>query len=209
MGTEEMYLNKTNDTYDKVTANIISSAQSLSRVRLSDPMDCSKPGFPVHHQLPELTQPHVRSVGDAIQPSHPLPPSSPFAFSLSQLQGLFQWVSSYQQVAKVLELQHQTFQWVFRTDFLYGLVGSPCSPRDSQESSPAPQFKSINSLAFSFPYGPTLTSYMTTEKTITLNILTFVSKVISLLFNMLYVGQAHPTWHQTYFRNVVMEIVWS
>ena len=91
---------------------------------------------------------------------HPAISSSviPFSSCLQSFQGLFQWVSSYQQVAKVLELQHQTFQWVFRTDFLYGLVGSPCSPRDSQESSPAPQFKSINSLAVSFLYGPTFTS---------------------------------------------------
>ena len=78
-----------------------------------------------------------------------------------QHQGLFQWVSSSHQVAKVLEfqLQHQSFQWTFRTYFLQdGLVGSPCSPRDSQESSPIPQFKSINSLVLSFLYSPTLTS---------------------------------------------------
>ena len=57
------------------------------------------------------------------------------------------------------QLQHQSFQWIFRTDFLQdGLVGSPCSPRNSQESSPTPQFKSINSLALSFLYNPTLTS---------------------------------------------------
>ena len=57
------------------------------------------------------------------------------------------------------KLQHQSFQWIFRTDFLEdGLVGSPCSPRDSQESSPIPQFKSINSSMLSFLYGPTLTS---------------------------------------------------
>jgi len=63
------------------------------------------------------------------------------------------------QVAKVLELQHQSIQWIFRTDNLYdGLAGSPCSPRDSQESSPTPQFKSINSSALSFLYSPTLTS---------------------------------------------------
>ena len=75
-------------------------------------MDCSTPGFPVHHQLPKLTQTHVHRVGDAIQPSHPLSsPSSP-AFSLSEHQGLFQGVSSSHQVAKVLELQlqHQSFQ---------------------------------------------------------------------------------------------------
>ena len=74
-------------------------------------------------------------VGDAIQPFHPLSSSFAPAFSLSQHQGLFQWVSSSHQVPKVLEfqLQQQSFQWIFRTDFLYdGLVGSPCSLRDSQ-----------------------------------------------------------------------------
>ena len=88
---------------------------------------------------------------------------SPPVFNLSQHQGLFKWVGSSHQVVKVLELQlqHPSFQWKFRTDFLYaGLVGSPWSncPRDSQESSHTPQFKSINSLALSFLYGPTLTS---------------------------------------------------
>ena len=80
---------------------------------------------------------------------------------LSQHQGLFKWVSSSHQVAKVLELQlqHQSFQWIFRTNFLQEwLVWLPCSPRDSQESSPTPQFKSINSSAFSFLYTPILTS---------------------------------------------------
>ena len=70
-------------------------------------MDCSTPGFPVHHQLPELTQTHVHPVGDAIQPSHPLSSHSPPAFNLSQRQGLFQTVSSSHQVAKVLEFQLQ------------------------------------------------------------------------------------------------------
>ena len=75
-------------------------------------MDRSTPGLPVHHQLPELAQTHVHRVGDAIQPSHPLSSPSPPAFNLSQHQGLFQGVSSSQQVAKVLEsqLQHQSFQ---------------------------------------------------------------------------------------------------
>ena len=85
---------------------------------------------------------------------------SPPAFNLSQHQGLFKWVSSSHQVTEVLEfpLQHQCFQWIFRTDFLQdGLIGSPCSPGDSQESSPTPLFKSINSLALSFLYSPTLT----------------------------------------------------
>ena len=87
---------------------------------LWDPVDCSVPGFPVFHHLLEFAQPHVHWVGDAIQPSHPLSSSSPPVCNLSQHQGLFQWVSSSHQVAKVLELQfqHQSFQWIFRTDFL-------------------------------------------------------------------------------------------
>ena len=87
---------------------------------LCDPMDCSTPGFPVHRQLPVLAQTSVHQVGDAIQPSHPLSSPSPPAFNLSQHQGLFQWVSSLHEVAKVLELQlqHQFFQWIFSTDFL-------------------------------------------------------------------------------------------
>ena len=139
-------------------AEFSSVAQSCPT--LCDPMDCSMPGFPVHHHLPEFTQTHVHWVSDAIQLSHPLLSPSP-AFNLSQHLGLFQWVSSSHQVIKVLELQlqHQSFQWIFRTDFLWGwLVWSPCSPRDSQESSPTPQFKSINSSALSFLHSPTLTS---------------------------------------------------
>ena len=126
-----------------------------------DTMDCSMPGFPVHHQLPELTQTHAHWVSDGIQPSHLLLYPSLPAFNHSQHEGLFQWVSSSYQVAKVLEfqLQHQSFQWIFRTDFLWdGLVRSPCSPRDAQESFPTPQFKSINSSVLSFLYNPTLTS---------------------------------------------------
>ena len=84
--------------------SLISSVQfSHSYPNLFDPMDCSLPGFPVHHQLPELTQTQVHQIGDAIHPSHP------------------QWVSASHQVAKVLEfqLQHQSFHWIFRTDFLW------------------------------------------------------------------------------------------
>ena len=100
-------------------------------------------------------------IGDAMQPSHPLSSLSPPALNLSQHKSLLKWVSSLHQVAKLLELQlqHQSFQWAPRTDLLQdGLVGSPCSPRESQESSPTPQLKSINSLALSFLYSPTLTS---------------------------------------------------
>ena len=137
------------------------SSVTQSCPTLSDPMDCSMPGFPVHHQLPELTQTHLHWVSDAIQTSHPLLSPFPPAPNPSQHQGLFKWVSSLHQVAKVLEfqLQHQSFQRVFRTYFLEDkLVVSPCCPRDSQESSPTPQFKSISSLVLSFLYSPTLTS---------------------------------------------------
>ena len=86
-------------------------------------MDCSTPGLPVLHYLPQLAQFHVDLVGDAIQPSHPLLSFSPFAFNLIQHQGLFQWVGSSHQVAKVLELRHQyhSFQWIFRVEFPLGL----------------------------------------------------------------------------------------
>ena len=135
--------------------------QLLSCGRLCNPMDYSMPGFPVLHHLPEFAQIHVHWVGDAIQTSCPLSsPSSP-TFSLSQHQGLFQWVSFSNQVAKVLELQlqHQSFQWIFRVDFFYDwLIWSPWSPRDCQESSPTPQFRSINSSALSLVYGPAFTS---------------------------------------------------
>ena len=104
---------------------------------LCDPMNCSTPGLPVHHQLLEFTQTRVHQVGDAIQPSHPLSSPSPPAPNPCQHQGLFQWVNCSHEVAKILEfqLQPQSFQWTPRTDLLSdGLVGSPCSPRDSQES---------------------------------------------------------------------------
>ena len=111
-----------------LTAIILSfsSVQSLSHVRLFvTPMDCSTSGLPVHHQLPEFTQTRVHWVRDAIQPSHSLSSPPPPAFNLSQHLGLFQWVRSSHQVARVLEfqLQHQSFRWSsglisFRMDWL-------------------------------------------------------------------------------------------
>ena len=107
----------------KQLSSHIEKLQSVSSVAQScptfcDPMACSTPGLPVHHQLPECAQTHVHQVSDAIQPSHLL--LSLFTFSVSQHQGLSKWVSSTHQMAKVLELQlqHQCFQWIFRTDFL-------------------------------------------------------------------------------------------
>ena len=144
---------------DKNDIQFCSVAQSCPT--LWEPMDCSTPGLPVHHQLPELAQTHVHRVSDAIQPSHPLSSPSP-PFNLSQYQSHFQWLSSSHSVAKALEfqLQHQSFQWLLRTDFLEDWpVWSPCSPRDSQESYYSTlQFKDINSLVLWFPYSPTLTS---------------------------------------------------
>ena len=134
--------------------------------------------LPVLHHLLEFAKTHVDWVGDAIKPSCPLLSPSPSAFNLSQHWGLFQWITSLHQVAKVLELQlqHQSFQWIFRFDFLWDwLVWSPCCPKDSQASSPAPQFESINSSALSTIIG----------KTISLIIRTFLGKLLSLIFNTL------------------------
>ena len=121
-------------------------------------------------------------IESAIQPSHPLLSPSPPALNPSQHQGLFKWVSSSHQMAKVLEfqLQHQSLQWTPRTDLLWdGLVGSPCSPRESQESSPTPQCKSINSSVLSFLYSPTLTSIYDHWKNHSLDYTTFVDKIMS------------------------------
>ena len=94
------------------------SSVAQSCMIFCDPMNCCMTGLPVHHQLPELTQTHVHPVEDAIQPSHPLPSTSPPAPNHSQHQGLFQWVKSSHEVAKVLkfQLQHQPLQWKTRTD---------------------------------------------------------------------------------------------
>ena len=137
------------------------SSVAQSCPTLCDPMNRSTPGLPVHHQLLEFTQTHVHWVSDAIQPSHPLSSPSPPAPNPSQHQGLFQCVTSSHEVAKVLKFQpqHHSFQRNPRADVLQnGLVGSPCSPRDSQESSPTLHFKSINSLALSLLHSPNFTS---------------------------------------------------
>ena len=143
------------------TGSVQFSSVAQSCPSLCDPMNRSMPGLPVHHQLPEFTETHVHRVNDAIQPSHPLLSPSPPAPNPSQHQSLFQWVNSSHEVAKVLEfrLQHRSFQKNPGADLLQnGQVGSPCSPRDSQESSPIPQFKSINSSALSLLHSPSLTS---------------------------------------------------
>ena len=129
---------------------------------LCNPVDCSMPVFSVHHQLPKLAQTHVYRVSDAIQSSHPLS-SSPFSsclqfFSASGSFPMSQFFTSGGQSIGA-SISTSTFQLIFRTDFLQDwLVWSPCCPRDSQESSPTPHFKSINSLALSFLHSSTLTS---------------------------------------------------
>ena len=108
----------------RILSNVNHSVQfssvAQSCLTLFNPMNHSTPGLPVHHQLPEFTQTHVHQVGDAIQPSHALSSPSPPAPNPSQHQGLFQWVNSSHEVAKVLEfqLQHQSFQWTPRADLL-------------------------------------------------------------------------------------------
>ena len=133
---------------------------ALSRPTLCDPMDPSMPGFLVLHYLLGFAKTHVHWVGDAIQsPPSLLPPSLP-ACNLSQHQSLFQWVVFLHQGANILELQlqNQSFQWIFTNDPL-GLTGwISLQSKGSQESSSTPQFESISSSVLSFLYGPTLTS---------------------------------------------------
>ena len=114
------HLEKSMATHCIILTSVQFSSVTQSCPTLCDSMDCSTPSLPVLHQHPELAQTHIHRVGDVIQPSQPLSSPSPPAFSLSQHQGLFKWVSTSHQVAKVLELQfqHQSFQWIFRTDFL-------------------------------------------------------------------------------------------
>ena len=145
------------DNKQQYTGYIQFSSVAQSCPTLCDPMNRSTPGLPVHHRLPEFTQTHIHRVGDAIQPSHPLSYPSPPTPNPSQHQSLFRWVNSSHDVE--FQLQHHSFQRNPRADLLQnGLAGSPCSPRDSQESSPTSQFKSINSSVLSLLQSPTLTS---------------------------------------------------
>ena len=146
--------------YVLVIAIILFSSVQFSRSVVSDSLQPHE----LQHARPPCPSPtpgvHVHRVSDAIQPPHPLSSPSPPAPNPSQHQGLFQWVNSSHEVAKVLEFQlkHHSLQRNPRADLQNGLVGSPCIPRDSQESSPTPQFKSINSSVLSLLHSPTLTS---------------------------------------------------
>ena len=153
-----------------------------------NPMNCSTPGLPVHHQLLEFTQTHVHRVNDAIQPSHPLSSPSPLAPNPSQHQSLFQWVNSSHEVAKVLEFSFSIIPFKehpglnsFRMDWLdllsvQGTLKSLLQHHSSKAS--VLQHSAFFIVQLSHPY-------MTTGKTIALTRWTFVVKVMSLLFNML------------------------
>ena len=155
---------------------------------LCNPMDCNTPGFPVLYQLSKLAQTHVLWVGDAIQPSHPLSSPSPPALNPSQHQGLFQWVGSSHQVAKVVEFslsispsnEHPGLI-SFRMDWLdllavQGTLKSLLQHHSSKAS--ILWYSAFSMVQLSHPY-------MTTGKTIALTRWTFVDKVMSLFFNML------------------------
>ena len=157
-----------------------------SCLTLCDPMDCSMPRFPVHHQLPDLTQTHVHRVSDTIQPSHPLssPLLLPSIFPSIKWE-IFKWVSSFHQVAKILELQvqHQSFQWIFvsfRIDWFDLAVQGTLKSLPQYHSSKGSILwhSTFFIVQLSHPF-------MTIGKNIALTRWTFVGKVMSLLFNML------------------------
>ena len=174
--------------YGEPTLSVQFSSVTQSCPTLCDPINCSMPGLPVHHQLPEFTQTHVHRVGDAIQPSYPL--SSPLLLppNPSKHQGLFQWVNSSHEVAKVLEFQlnispsnEHPGLISFRTDWLDLLaVQGTLKSLLQHHSSKASIFRcsAFFTVQLSHPY-------MTTGKTTALTRRTFVGKVMSLLFNML------------------------
>ena len=151
-------------------------------------MDCSTPGLPVHHQLPELTQTHVHRVGDAIQPSHPLSSPSPTAFNLSQHQGLFQWVITHIRWPK-----YWSFSFSISSSNEYsGLISLRINWLDllavqgtlrsllQHHSSKASILKHLALFRVQLSH-----PYMTTGKIIALTRWIFVGKVMSPLFNML------------------------
>ena len=166
------------------------SSVTQSCLTLCDPMDCSTPGFPVHHQLLELAQ-TPRSldgwwchptISSSVIPFSSCPQSFPASWSFFNKSVLcIRWPKYWSFSFSISPSNEYSGLISFRFDWFDLLA----SPRDSQESSPTPQYKSINSSVFSFLYGPTVTSYMTTGKTIALTKWTLVGKVMSLRFNML------------------------
>ena len=168
----------------KLTCSCLVTKSCLT---LCDPMNCSTPGFPVLHYLPEFAQSHVHWVGDAIQPCHPLLPPSALALNLSQHQGLF----SSEQAVRFRWPKYQSFRLspsdeysrliFFRIDWFDLLAVQ----ETLKESSPASHFKSINSWCSAFFTVQLSHPYMTTRKTMALTVWTFVGNVMSLIFNTL------------------------
>ena len=154
---------------------------------LCHPMDCNTAVFSVLHYLPEFAQIHVHWVSDAIQPSHPLSSPSPLALTLSQHQGLFQWAGSSHQVAKILvfQLQHQSFQWIFRIDFLQDWLVWSGYPRALKCLLQNHSLKASVLQGSAFFTVQLSHSYMITGNAIALTLQIFVSKVMSLLLNTL------------------------
>ena len=159
--------------YTQINIHLSTQFRSVTQscLTLCDPMDCSMPGLPVHHQFPEFTQTHVHWISDAIQPSNPLSFPSPPTFNLSQHQGFsnesvlaIRWPKYWSFSFNISPSNEHSRLISFRMDWLspcWKLLArrwTPCCPRDSQESSPTPQLKSINSLGLSFLHSPTLTS---------------------------------------------------
>ena len=164
------------------------SSVAQSCPTLCDPVNRSTPGLPVHHQLPEFTQTQVHRVGDAIQPSYPLSSPPPPALNLSQHQGLFKWVSSTHQVAKVLEfqLQHQSLPMNIQNWFPLGWTGWIALQSKGLSSLLQHHSSKASILRRSAFFTVQLSHpYMTTGKTIALTRQTFVGKVMSVLLNML------------------------
>ena len=181
----------------------LSSVQSLSCVWLCDLMDCSMPGLPVHHQLPEHTQTHVHRVSDAIQPSHRLSSPSHPAFTLSQHQGLFKWVSFHIRWPKYWSFSFSSSPSnehsgliSFRMDWLVLLaVQGTLKSLLQHHSSKASILQSSGFFIVQLSH-----PYMTTGKTIALTRQTFIGKVISLIFNILsrlviaFLSQSKRIW---------------
>ena len=169
-----LFVNKSSYSQSYGFSSCSSVAQSCPT--LCNPMDCSTPGFPVPHHLPELAQTHVHWVGDAIQPSCPLlTPSAP-ALYVSQHQGLFQWDRSSHQAAKVLELQlqHQSIQWIFRVDFFRINWFDPLAVQETPKS--LLQYHGLKASilqCLAFFLVQLLHPYMTTGKSIALTIYTW------------------------------------
>ena len=177
-----------------------SVAQSC--LSLCDPTDCSTPGLPVHHQLPEFAQTHVCWVGDAIQSSRPLSSPSPPALNLSHHQHLFpvSWLFASGSQSIGVSASASVLLMSIQDWFPLGLTGLIfLQSGDSQESSSAPQFKSINSLVLSLLYGPTLTPYMTTGKNHSFDYIGLYLTILGIKINpcFWYFSSAilHEVWH--------------